>query len=191
MNTKKLLVLTASIALLAAGCSKAKTPAQTPPPATAPAPTPAAAIQEFDPAQDWIRFYPGETTKFNLAIAKTWTGDDDATDTHFVLRSRVGADGTAPDDMIFDFTVAPLTAGTLSEQVSANIKSAKSSGPVVVSKTDTGAQYAFAPIIDSAGKSALVFAVQYPGTQYIKVKVTGNITHPYIGRVMQSIVLMK
>lgn len=188
MNTKKILLLSASIALLAAGCSKSQAPVQAPPPAATSIQAPAA---ELDPQKDWIRFYPGESFKFNLLFPLAWWGDENGTDTSFVLRSRKGADGSRPDDVTLNFAVAPLTAKSLSSQVAANLKDAKDLSPVLAGTTDTGVPYAFAAFIDSAGNTASSFAVQYQGSQYIKITVMGNITLPYVGRMVQSIALIK
>lgn len=191
---KKLFILAAGVILLAAGCSKSpQSQAPTPAPVTTqtvavrvPAPAP-----ELDPEKDWIRFYPNETLKFNLLFPLNWWGDEGGTDTHFVLRTRKGADGSKADDAVLDFTVAPLTAKSLSDQVAANIKGAKDLSPVVTGLTDRGVPYAYAAFIDSAGRTASSFAVQYQGTEYINIKITGNITLPYIGRMIQSITLIK
>lgn len=194
MHMKKLFIVGAGVALLAAGCSKApQTQAPTPAPVatqavTAGIPAPAA---ELDPERDWIRFYPGENIKFNLLFPLTWWGDEGGTDTRFVLRTRKGADGSKADDAILNFTIAPLTAKSLVDQVAVNISGAKDSSPVVTGMTDRGVPYAYASFVDSAGKLASSFAIQYQGADYINIKITGNITLPYVGRMIQSITLIK
>lgn len=193
MQIKKYFIVGAGVVLLAAGCSKApQTPTSTSTSATktvatgVPAPAP-----ELDPQKDWIRFYPNEALRFNLLFPLSWWGDEGGTETHFVLRSRKDADGTKADDAIMNFTIAPFTAKSLSDQVSINIKGAKDFSPVVTGMTDQGVPYAYASFIDAAGKSASSFAVQYLGNDYINIKVTGNITLPYVGRMIQSIALIK
>lgn len=189
MRIHKILLLSAGVLLMAAGCSK--TP-QTQDPsvvsqpvvASIPAPTP-----ELDPQRDWIRFYPGENIKFNLLFPLSWWGDEGGTDNHFVLRSRKGADGTRVDDVIMDFTIGKMNTLTLVAQNAADMKGAKDTSPVTAVQTDTGVAYAFATYIDKYDKPALGVAVQYLTGQYIHIKVTGNVTHPYVGRMIQSIAL--
>lgn len=192
MHMKKLFILAAGVVLLAAGCSKAP---QAPNPAAAPAadsvvakvPAPAA---ELDPQRDWIRFYPSDVLKFNLLFPLTWWGDEDNGDTHFVLRSRKGAEGSKVDDVIMDFTVGPMTAKTLSAQVISDSKGAKDVSAPMTALTDKGVPYAFATYIDASGKPTLGLAIQYRGTDYIHLKVTGNVAYPYVGRMIQSIAVI-
>lgn len=189
MQIKKYFIIAAGVALLAAGCSKTSqtpvSPADTQPVASAiPAPTP-----ELDPQRDWIRFYPSDNIRFNLLFPLSWWGDEGGTDTHFVLRSRKGANGTNVDDVVMDFTIGTMTAKTLVAQSAADMKGAKDSSPVIASKTDTGVAYAFATYIDKNDKPTLGVAAQYLNGQYIHIKVTGNVTHPYVGRMIQSITL--
>jgi hypothetical protein len=193
MNVKKMFVLGAGVALVAAGCSKAPqtqapVPAATTKTTTSGVPAPAA---ELDPTKDWIRFYPGDNLKFNLLFPVAWWGDEGGTDTHFTLRSRKGADGSKADDAVLDFTIAQMTAKSLSDQVTVDIKGAKDVSPVITGLTDRGVPYAYAAFIDPAGKTASSFAVEYQGNQYIRIKVTGNVTFPYVGRMIQSISLIK
>lgn len=189
---KKLFVLVAGIALLAAGCSKspqsqAPTPGAVAEPLVTKVPAPAA---ELDPQRDWIRFYPSDMLKFNLLFPLTWWGDEDNGDTHFVLRSRKGAEGSKVDDVIMDFTVGPMTAKTLSAQVIADSKGAKDVSAPMTALTDKGVPYAFATYIDASGKPTLGLAIQYRGTDYIHLKVTGNVAYPYVGRMIQSIAVI-
>lgn len=174
---------------MAAGCSKTSQtpvpPADTQPVvASLPAPTP-----ELDPQRDWIRFYPSDNIKLNLLFPLSWWGDEGGTDTHFVLRSRKGANGTNVDDVIMDFTIGKMTAQTLAAQAAADMKGAKDTSPVTAVKTDTGVPYAFATYIDKNDKPTLGVAVQYLNGQYIQIKITGNVTHPYVGRMIQSLTL--
>jgi hypothetical protein len=190
MNIKKILIVAAGVSLLAAGCSKTSTnqelsavnqPAESKPQAVI--------APELDPSQNWIRFYPGENLRFNLLFPTFWLGDEGGTDSHFVLRSRKGADGTNVDDVIMDFTISPMTAKTVTAQATADMKGSKDSSPVTTVKTDTGVPYAFATYIDKNNKPTLGVTVEYPTAQYIHIKVTGNVTHPYVGRMIQSIAL--
>lgn len=189
MSMKKIFLLAAGVLLMAAGCSKTSQtpvpPADTQPVvASLPAPTP-----ELDPQRDWIRFYPSDNIKLNLLFPLSWWGDEGGTDTHFVLRSRKGANGTNVDDVIMDFTIGKMTAQTLAAQAAADMKGAKDTSPVTAVKTDTGVPYAFATYIDKNDKPTLGVAVQYLNGQYIQIKITGNVTHPYVGRMIQSLTL--
>lgn len=190
MNIKLAIVASASVAMLAAGCSKASPNAQIPAKnQQATANSEVRIAPELDPSQNWIRFYPGENLKFNLLFPVSWWGDDGATDSHFVLRSRKNADGSKVDDVTMDFAINQATAKTLGAQLTADIKGAKDSSPVTTAKTDKGVPYAFATYIDKSDKPTLGVAVQYLANQYIYIKITGNVAHPFIGRMIQSIAL--
>ncbi len=193
MNIRNIVVVATAVCLLAAGCSKTKTETQTPPPAaTGDSATASINIaKELDPTQNWIRFYPSETVKLNLLFPLTWFGDEDNDDTHFILRTRKGADGSRVDDVIMDFTVTSLTAKTLTDQVTADMKGSKDMSPVTTTMTDSGTTYAFATYVNTSGKPTLGVAVPYQNNQYIHLKVTGNIAHPYVGRIIQSLTITK
>lgn len=192
MNTRNIVIVVTAFALLAAGCSKTKTETQAPSSTSEESGNAAVNIaKELDPSQNWIRFYPSDALRFNLLFPLTWWGDEENGDTHFVLRSRKGADGSRVDDVTMDFTVGPLTAKTFSEQITANMKDVKDASPVTTVNTDTGTAYAFATFVNAAGIPTMSVAVPYQSNQYIHIKVTGNLTHPYIGRMLQSITITK
>ncbi len=193
MTTQKICIVAIGLTLLAAGCSKNKTETQTPPP-TATGESTSAPIniaKELDPSQNWIRFYPSDALKLNLLFPLTWFGDEENDDTHFVLRTRKGADGTKVDDVILDFTIANMTAKTLNDQLTADMKGAKDMSPITTTTTDSGTTYAFATYVNASGKPTLGVTVPYKDNQYIRLKVTGNIAHPYVGRIIQSITITK
>lgn len=190
MKTRNIAIVVTAFCLLAAGCSKTKTDTQTAT-TTDQGSMPVNIAKELDPSQNWIRFYPSETVKINLLFPLAWFGDEDNDDTHFVLRSRKGADGSRVDDVTMDFTVGSLTAKTFSEQVTADMKGSKDASPVTTLTTDSGTAYAFASYVTTNGTPTMGIAVPYQGNQYIHIKVTGNLTHPYIGRMLQSIAITK
>ena len=193
MNVQKICIVAIGFTLLAAGCSKTKTETQTPSPAATGEVTnaPINIAKELDPSQNWIRFYPSETVKLNLLFPLTWFGDEENDDTHFVLRTRKGADGSKVDDVIMDFTVANMTAKTLTDQFAADMKGSKDASPITTTTTDSGTTYSFATYVSAAGAPTLGVAVPYQGGQYIRLKVTGNVAHPYVGRMIQSITITK
>jgi hypothetical protein len=181
MRVSKIVLVALSVALLAAGCSKSKNQTQTPPP---PAETPAPPVE----LEGWIRFLPTPASTVNVLIPESWVIDSASTDNHFVLRSRDKADGSRAEDVLMEFTIAKMTARTVADQVVADTKDGKTPTKPASGTTDSGLAHSSLTFNDGkTGKLWSAYAIDLGRGQYMAVRVGGSLTHPYVGRIVQSV----
>lgn len=184
----------AAVSLLAVGCSKA--PTGTAPSVNTDSQVPAApntSVNNLNSSvpKDWKIFAATGGSAFSVVIPPKWVEDKATTKNHFILRSRLNADGSALGDALMEFTTRPTVGRSLSEQVLADVAYGKNISKPGLGRTDSGLEYAFATFSDpsSTVKNWSGYALSLNKSAYVFVLAASNGVNVDIAKIVNSIKL--
>lgn len=192
MSFKKQILFLTATAFLAMGCNKAAPGTNVD---TNTQEKPKSLIQEGQQAtslpKGWVIFSSQKDAGFTIAIPSTWSEDRASSRNHFILRSRINADGTRAGDAFVEFTTKPVTGKSLSEQLLADVAYGKNVSQTTLGKTDSGLQYAYATFTDptSTVKNWAGYVVGLGPSAYVLVVSASNGENTDVLRMVKSIKL--
>ena len=192
MSINKQIILLVAISLLAVSCSKAPSTAV---PSTntgsqdSTSTNPTTSSTTNSTPKDWKPFAVAGDSSFSVAVPPKWVEDKATTKNHFVLRSRINADGTKLGDSLMEFTTKPTAGKSLSEQVLADVAYGKSIGKPGLGRTESGLEYAFATFSDptSQVKNWSGYALGLSKSAYVFILTASNGENSDIVQVVKSI----
>lgn len=191
MYINKQIILLITVSLLAVSCSKAPVePVSTI--NTSPEDSTVTNLPvTSNVPKDWKPFSVSAASSFSVVIPPKWSEDKATTNNHFILRSRLNADGTKLGDTLMEFTTKPTVGKSLSDQVLADVAYGKSVSKPILGKTESGLEYAFVTFSDpsSAVKNWSGYAIGLSKSAYVFILAASNGENADIATIVKSVKL--